>query len=177
MHAALRRTSARSIADVRLALLLALGVLGVLSVAAYWQFTPVTIEYRSSVIPIPFERHVIQADDAGKPGTTRGVMGQLRFNQEARTTGPSPDVLEVRFDQPARILGVDVSVDIVGLPLVEVAVGIDPDATYGLGARDWLIHTSDQNGGQPTRSMRVSGTAKRGSSCSWESRSAWSRGF
>lgn len=103
------------------------------------------------VTPARVQRSVLPADDTGKPGTMRSVMGQSLLWQRGRTTGPSPDVLSFEFDAPARILGINVSVDVAGLDIVEVAAGIEVEGTYGLDARDWLLHTSDSNGGQPSK--------------------------
>lgn len=98
----------------------------------------------ADVEPRPVERLTTYSDDPGM----HGVIGQLRFHQDARTVGPSPDRLDFRWDRPVHILGVLVSVEDRGMALTEIAVGIDA-RTYGLAARDWLIHTS-MNGGRST---------------------------
>lgn len=89
----------------------------------------------------PVARQVSRANDTGKAGQMRSVMGQHRFSIAAATSAPSPDRLDFRFDAPAEILGVLVSVDDRNLAMTEMAVGIDAH-TYGIHARDWLIHTS-----------------------------------
>lgn len=109
---------------------------------------------------------VTRAGDVGKPGVGRSVMGQVMMHQEARTSGPSPDSLRFRFDAPVEITGVMVSVDISGPTLVEVAAGVNVEGPYGISdghfdpdrenltrfaGRDWLIHTSDSNGGAPSK--------------------------
>ena len=99
----------------------------------------------------PADLPVMQADDEGKPGTLRSVMGQRIQYQEPRTSGPSPDTLRFVFDRPARIVGVTISVDLwPTFDLAEWAVGINAAAPYGLvdegtddhrrfEARDWLL--------------------------------------
>jgi hypothetical protein len=111
---------------------------------------------RSVIQPEP---HVIElpispADDEGKPGTLRSVMGQRVQYQEPRTSGPSGDRLHFVFDAPARVVGVTISVDLHGgLNLAEWAIGINAPVPYGLveagtgdhrefTARDWLLHVS-----------------------------------
>jgi hypothetical protein len=95
----------------------------------------------------PIFRDVHRVDDAGKPGTTRSVLQYALLRQDPRTTGVSPDTLRFRFDAPAVVLGVGVSVDIWGPKLTEVVVGINQVVPYGTEARDWLIHTSDATDG------------------------------
>lgn len=112
----------------------------------------------------PVHAHVLpvaRAADVSKPGELRSFMGQWVLAQDARTSGPSPDSLRFTFDAPAHIVGIVVSVDISGMPLVEVVAGINTPAPYGIVepgstvhrdfvARDWLLHTSNANDGGPT---------------------------
>jgi hypothetical protein len=102
------------------------------------------------------------ADDVGKPGASRSVMGQLTVRQAPYTSGPSADSLRFRFDAPVEVTGILVSIDISGPHLVELVAGINLDAPYGVEeaatgrsqtfvGRDWLIHTSDSNGGRPSK--------------------------
>ncbi len=77
----------------------------------------------------------------------QSVMGQGTFRQHARTTGVSRDTLRFTFDRPVEVVGVLVSVDIRGMSITEVVVGINQPVAYGLEADAWLIHTSDASDG------------------------------
>jgi hypothetical protein len=102
-----------------------------------------------SLVPTVVTREIVQADDANKAGSMRSVMGQLRFRQSPRTSGPSLDRLDFHWDAPVRIVGVLVSVDDRDMAMTEMAVGIGAE-NYGIAAGDWLIHTSDTAGGPST---------------------------
>jgi len=120
-----------------------------LLLVVFLRFQPAPLVVHATVEMHPVERLISRVGDARKPGTLRSVMGQLRFSQDARTSAPSPDRLDFRFDAAATIVGVLVSVDDRGMEMTEMAVGINAES-YGIDARDWLIHTSDTAGGQST---------------------------
>jgi hypothetical protein len=145
----------------RIALGVALAVLAVLVLvaAAVVPAPPMTAVPQPE--PNPLTIDVRRGDDEGTPGDLRSVMGQRYMAVPGRTTGPSADSLWFRFDAPARIVGMHLSVDIHGPEIVEFAVGINTPVPYGLVepgirdhrefvARDWLFHASDSNGGQPS---------------------------
>jgi hypothetical protein len=146
----------------RIALVVALAVLAVLVLVAATRHQPAPVASAVQPVADPLTIDVRRADDEGKPGDLRSVMGQRTMYQAPRTSGPSPDTLRFRFDAPVEVVGMMLSVDISGPELVEFAVGVNTPAPYGLVepgdhlhrefiARDWLMHVSDANGGRPSK--------------------------
>lgn len=105
-----------------------------------------TIEKRAEPVAEDIDWiEVRRGDDADKAGANRGVIGQRFFTQDDYTCGRSGDQLRFRFDEPATVLGVNISVDINGtLGLVEFVAGIGNETGYATDDRDadWLLHTS-----------------------------------
>ncbi len=91
---------------------------------------------------------VIEVDPAGdahKAGNVHGVLGQRFFEIPVSTFGRSDDQLRFVFTAPARILQVDISVDINDprLTLVEFAAGVNAPHGYGdERSADWFMHAS-----------------------------------
>lgn len=84
-----------------------------------------------------------QADDADKPGDRHSALGHRAFTMSDFTCGRSGDELRFRFDAPAQVIGVDLSVDLGGsMELVEVMVAAHGETGYHEEDRstDPLLH-------------------------------------
>jgi hypothetical protein len=92
------------------------------------------------------------ADDADKPGRVHGVMGWRFFDVPLGRSRQSQHELRFRFAAPAKILQMDLSVDITDprASVVEFAAGINAEEGYGFDGRrrgfdrkaSWLMHAS-----------------------------------
>lgn len=107
-----------------------LGMLGLAIAARSTEHEPPAVQsVQRTLSPDPRgDIHVIdvrKADDAGEPGRVQGVLGWKFFDHTATEGGMSDDQLRFRFDSPARIHQVHVSVDMTdgSVGLAEYVVG------------------------------------------------------
>ena len=98
---------------------------------------------RSDPIATNVVEKIIRKEES-KPDSLHSRIFQLPFSQDGRISGRSGEELSIRFEAPAKIHGILVSVDCwKSTRLVEFAAGINQKPAYQTGGdSDMLIHAS-----------------------------------
>lgn len=126
---------------------------------------PAPVVSRPHVESVFHDRHV-QVTGRG------GYIAQAVLTQSPRTSGRSPDVIRVFFDQPVELLGIGVSVDIGNLALTEVSVGVGWEE-YEMNASGAVLHTSHIGVGQIDEQVWFEGAPLPVRQGEWVAVTAW----
>lgn len=84
-------------------------------------------------------------EDRNKPGIMHSRLFTASFKMAPKVKGSSPDVVHIKFDRPAEILGFWISIDHpdMSLNLVEFTAVVNAKKGYHTGTKnDAIIHTS-----------------------------------